>query len=311
MIAHRHHVLSRCYLKHFAVHRKKKKDYMVHVFDRKNRKQFQTATENVAVIRDFNRVEIEGHPPDVFEKAMAGFEDELAPALQRIIDSRSLKNADDRAFLLNFIALLALRNPRLREDVRGFHERIAKIIMDLVLATPERWAQQVKGAIADGFIKPDADVDYAKMKQFVEEGQFRVEVATHSHVQLEMGLFDKVLPLFFQRRWWLMKAPQDSGGFITSDHPLPHVVQSEGAPRNARARVRDAPNPGGLSNFLSISCRRCIRNRRRRNRNRGIACCGNQRNHRCICGSSNLRAGYALYLRLSVGRSSSKGFKAH
>jgi len=86
MVAHRHHVLSRCYLKHFAVHRKKKKDYMVHVFDRKSRKQFQTATENVAVIRDFNRVEIDGHPPDVFEKAMASFESELAPALQRIVD---------------------------------------------------------------------------------------------------------------------------------------------------------------------------------------------------------------------------------
>jgi Protein of unknown function (DUF4238) len=220
MPAHRHHVLSRCYLKHFAVNRKKKKDYVLHVFDRKTRKQFQTSTENVAVIREFNRIELDGQPHDVFEKALSSFESELAPALQRIVDSRSLKNIDDRALLLNFIALLALRNPRLRESIRDFHERVAKVILDFTLATPERWARHVKGATEAGFMHPDADTDYAKAKEFQEKIEFRLELATNRHIQLEMDTFDKILPLFFQRRWWLMKAPQNSGGFVTSDHPV-------------------------------------------------------------------------------------------
>ena len=37
---------------------------------------------------------------------------------------------------------------------------------------------------------------------------------------LEVGTFDKLLPPIFQRGWILLKATVDSGGFITSDHPV-------------------------------------------------------------------------------------------
>ena len=52
---------------------------------------------------------------------MAKFEGELAPALERIIAARSLQqDADDYATLLNFVMLLALRNPRQRDNGEGF-----------------------------------------------------------------------------------------------------------------------------------------------------------------------------------------------
>jgi hypothetical protein len=63
------------------------------------------------VKHDFNRVEIEGHPSDVFEQAMANFEGELAPALTRILQAGNLRNTEDRAILLNFIGLIAVRKP--------------------------------------------------------------------------------------------------------------------------------------------------------------------------------------------------------
>ena len=121
MVARRHHYVPLCYLKAFSVERKKDKR-QVQVFDKKERKTYRTATENVALERDFNTVEAEGLEPDVFEKAAAKFEDELAPALERIIAAQSLQqDADDYAILLNFVTLLALRNPRQRETVRDFH----------------------------------------------------------------------------------------------------------------------------------------------------------------------------------------------
>ena len=199
---------------------RKKSIPMVNVFDRQSRKVFDSGTENVALERDFNRVEIEGLEPDVFEKAMAEFEGQLAPALGRIITARSLKNEDDRAYLLNFIGLLALRNPRRRETIRKFHEQVAKRILDLVLATPERWEGQVKKAKAAGFIKAEATADYEAMKRFAEEDRYKVEVANERLIQLEVDTFDKILPLIFRRGWVLVKAPEDSGGFVTSDHPF-------------------------------------------------------------------------------------------
>ena len=83
MIARRHHYVPRCYLKGFSVARKKRRQVVV--FDCKSGKSFATATENIAVEKDFNRVEVEGHPPDVLEKAMSEFESEVASALERII----------------------------------------------------------------------------------------------------------------------------------------------------------------------------------------------------------------------------------
>jgi hypothetical protein len=219
MVARRHHFVPLCYLKGFSVPRRQKSQRVI-VFDRPGRKVYNAGIENIAVEKDFNTVEIDGQPPDVFEQGMAGFESELAPALKRIIDSRSLQDVDDRAYLLNFIALQCLRNPRKRETFRDFHERVAKATMNLALSTPEMWASQVKKATEAGHMNPDADTSYEKMKEFMERGEFTVEVATERHIILEMGNFDKILPYFFNRGWALLRASEDSGGFVTSDHPF-------------------------------------------------------------------------------------------
>ena len=119
MVARRHHYVPRCYLKAFSVERKSKRQ--VQVFDKKTRKTFLTATENVALERDFNTVEAGELEPDVFEKAVASFEGELAPALERIIATQSLQqDADDYAILLNFVTLLALQKSSAERNDEGF-----------------------------------------------------------------------------------------------------------------------------------------------------------------------------------------------
>src|SRR5689334_24429157 len=122
MVARRHHYLPRCYLKHFAKPRARGSSHHVHVFDRDG-KAFTANISNVATERDFNRVDIEGHPPDAFEQGIAKFEGELAPALVRILNSKSIDNQEDRILLMNLIGLAAIRNPRHRENIRSFHER--------------------------------------------------------------------------------------------------------------------------------------------------------------------------------------------
>jgi hypothetical protein len=202
MVARRHHFVSRCYLKGFSAARRKGKP-QVQVFDKGTHKTFPAAIDNVALERDFNTIHVEGLSSDAFESVMASFESDLGPALERIVATQSLKNEDDRAILLNFIAFLALRNPRQRELMRDFQERVAKQIMNLALATPERWANQVKKATEAGFLKPSPASSYENMKKFIEEGNYKVSVPTERHIQLEIGTFEKILPLIFRRGWIL------------------------------------------------------------------------------------------------------------
>jgi uncharacterized protein DUF4238 len=115
-VARRHHYVPRFYLKAFAVSRKEK--WQTTVLDRIERKQFQTAIENVAAERDFNRVELDGIAPDAFESIMAAIESERSPAIERIASRGSFKDNRDRASLLNLIGLTFAQSSATRDDPR-------------------------------------------------------------------------------------------------------------------------------------------------------------------------------------------------
>jgi len=159
-------------------------------------------------------------PPDALENAFSAFETDVSQALERIIRTRSIKDDDDRTYLLNLMALMAIKNPRHREGWRNAQEQIWKRVLDLATATPERWAGQIRRAKAAGDIEPDADEDYHRARAFIEADQYRITVPTGRHLELEMKAFETVLPFFFHRKWVLFRAPVGATGFATSDHPV-------------------------------------------------------------------------------------------
>jgi hypothetical protein len=253
--ARRHHFVPQFYLKGFTVERKKKRQ--ITVFDAKERKVFTTAIDNVAHDRDFNRVEIDGLAPDAFENALAGFETEISAALNQIITTQSIAAEADRIALINLICALALRNPRLRETIREFHERVAKKMLSVMLATPERWAAQVKKTREAGYLQdvPQvAELSYEQMKKFAREANFTISLAREHHIKLELETFNKMLPILLERKWLLLRAPHDSGGFITSDHPVV-LTWSDPAMRSGRA-----PGFGltGTEVFFPVSTRLAV-----------------------------------------------------
>src|ERR1700680_888417 len=98
MTARRHHYVPQCYLKGFVRDRNKPKLFLI---DAKEKRSFPTAPVNVAVGRDFHRIEIDGYEPDALEKSFSEFEGGVSRALDRIIAARSIGHDDDRAYLLN------------------------------------------------------------------------------------------------------------------------------------------------------------------------------------------------------------------
>lgn len=214
----KHHWVPQCYLKGFAKSRSKKAK--LHVIDAMARKTFEATPRSVAWARDFNRIETDGFPPNMIEHGLAGFEGQVDQALERICIKREFSNPDDRILVFNLMALLAVRNPRRRESTRKFHEDVAKKIMELTVATKERYESSLAGAKEAGVLNSGGDVTYEQARNFVERREFKVDVPTTRHVALEMQSIDTVLPLLVERKWILLIAPTNSGGFVTTDHPV-------------------------------------------------------------------------------------------
>src|ERR1700681_4973592 len=105
MVARRDHYVPKCYLNSFASPKKGKQKLELLSFDAIKKKCFRTAPDNVALEKDFNTIDLDGHPPDAFEQALAEVESEIGPALLRIVDAKSLASAQDREWLFRLIAL--------------------------------------------------------------------------------------------------------------------------------------------------------------------------------------------------------------
>ena len=136
--ARRQHFVPQFYLRGFVG----KKDQLF-VIDRPTEKSFRTAPKNVAAERDFNRVDVEGMDPNMVEKALAKFEGEVAPALERAKMARSLANKEDREAVMNLMSSMALRNPRQREAI---NELVGNVLLSQLAAgleTKEKWESQL------------------------------------------------------------------------------------------------------------------------------------------------------------------------
>jgi hypothetical protein len=216
MTARKHHHVSQFYLEGFTGPVAGYRRSMLFVIDGKENRSFLASPKDVAFKKDFHRIEVDGYRPDALETAFGHAEGKLSQALKRIINNRSSQDADDRACLFEFMALLAVKNPRHRENFRQFNEEVTKRI-NLATATPERWAAEMRRTKIGDAINSE---DYAKLRQFVEAEQYNVTMPTNLHLALELQALDAVLPFFFQRKWVLFRAPPRQTGFITSDNPL-------------------------------------------------------------------------------------------
>ena len=78
----------------------------------------------------------------------------------------------------------------------------------------------MRKATAAGYMKSDRGITYEQMKEFVDRGEYRLEIANEYHLGMEFNTFDKVLETFFGRKWVVLRSSATSGGFITCDHPL-------------------------------------------------------------------------------------------
>lgn len=216
MIARNHHYLSQFYLRGFTRGRGKKSK--LQVIDLSRRRKYETTPRNVGGLRDFNRVEAEGVDPNMLENDLSRFEGEAAHALREVDDGAPFEGPR-RELILNLVAMFAARTPERREHVRAFHEEIATKVMDLALATPERWESQVR-QMQEAGVDVGEDVSYESLKRFSDSREYTVDIAREYQIGIELELVEAILPLLHHRNWLILRTDSVKSPFISSDNPV-------------------------------------------------------------------------------------------
>ena len=194
------------------------KDGQFFVLDVQTGRSFRTSPKNVAVERDFNRINVQGMAPDALENALAPFEREAVQALASVSKGRTYPERMDYHRILNLLCLFAVRNPMARKTFNQTREQVLHLLAEMHFSDKRYWKQHLRDA---GYANErEAGVSFEEMRNFVKEGNYEIKFPTDSNLALEFEIFDKLLPILGQRHWTLMLTPASGPELICCDHPV-------------------------------------------------------------------------------------------
>lgn len=211
-----HHYVPKMYLKNFATGEGRKASLVA--VELESGKLFKPRLRRIASETDFNRIEIDGEDPYAVEKALSKVESEISPALEEVIAARGFPSNEHRNLVLNLMAMLAVRNPRVRSAFGQFLSEIHERQLSVMLQSRGRWESIRDRAIADG-APAMPGVDYADVKHAFRSGQIEVRADKTYLVRLDLEMVDPVLRALNIREWSFLTA-LPGNQFVTSDDPV-------------------------------------------------------------------------------------------
>lgn len=211
-----HHFIPQFYLRGFAdgIGRKAR----VFTFDSGTKSSFTTLVRNVGSRRHFFRVEANGVDPNAVEDAMSEIEAQFAVHLSEVIEAKAFPTPEHFSSVMNILANISVRNPRLRALMEGFHKDIAERISSIMLSSKERWEVQTQKMRDDGYPIND-DISYEEMKEFHESKKYDIIIDQTYLIGMEIKMLDPVLQCAARRNWCFVSAPEGCQ-YICSDDPV-------------------------------------------------------------------------------------------
>ena len=209
-----HHYISQFYLKGFSKNDEKKAKLAV--YDKEQKKYFQSSPRNIASKRDFNRISTEGKE-NYIEEHQSKMEAKISTAFKNIIESKKYPSDEDLSYILTFIALVSLRNPKIRAAFDKLYIDIAGKFNDITMASEDIYIDQ---CLKSGINKEDI-IPYEKQKEFIEDkNRYDISINQEIHVQVEHRNIDYLSELLHKRYWYLIISGENIDEFITSDYPV-------------------------------------------------------------------------------------------
>jgi hypothetical protein len=212
----KHHFVSQFYLAGFT--NNGSKDGILYCFDILNKRSWPSNTKEVGDERDFNRIDAAGVSPGLLERELATLETGFSAAFRAIKETRMLPSGDHFNSIMNFIALIGVRNPAHRANVDATRSQLLRVTMELYLQSRERWEQLKSKALNDG-LESIKDLTYEEAKKYLLENDWQLKNDPNSFHPLEFGVLEEVVQLLARRDWTLIIAPEPFH-FITTDRPV-------------------------------------------------------------------------------------------
>ena len=214
--ARRHHYLTASYLGGFT--KSGKKNGQLFVMEVGTGRSFKTSPKNIAVERDFNRINVDGLASDAIENALAPFEQEAVQSIESVSRMCTFPRGMDYHRILNLLCLFAVRNPLLRAAFNRSREQVLHQIADLVVSDKKIWESQIRSAEISS--EQLGNISFEQMRHFVMEKEYKIEFSTDSNLAVEFETFNQLLPILGGRHWSLLLAPEGGPEFICCDHPV-------------------------------------------------------------------------------------------
>lgn len=216
-LARRHHYVPQFYLAGFTP--SGGRDDQLWVLDMSTGRRWQTGLSNIAVEKDFYRVEMEDEPPDAIEKLIEKIETLASPILRKTISTRTLPEGEDLRALVTFIALLSLRVPHARKPLASAVERLFKLLLRASSASEERWGIVLNRMRNDG-VEVGEEVTYEQFRAFVESDRYGVQMPQDWFLKAMLNGLEPVAASLLHRTWSLIIAAPSPLGFVCSDNPV-------------------------------------------------------------------------------------------
>jgi hypothetical protein len=222
-VSRKHHSVPKSYLARFT--ETGTSDGRVCVRDLNANRFFQAKPRNIAYEVDFNRVDLEGHPSDVLERAFGELvEAKAASVIRRISYENQLPDGEDFSYVLNLITLLAVRHPVMRRSMTAAMQLEYRAVLGILASNRTLYQNHLQSAYDSGFVSR-ADFPFERMQEFVRRGSYTIEISPHQHLRTELGAFEDTLSDVSSRYWSLLSAESGAPDFITCDRPVSLVFQ--------------------------------------------------------------------------------------
>ena len=189
----------------------------LYVVDRPRAKFFRVPTKKVGGELYFNLINVGGVDPFAVEKALSELDGIVAPALERVKAAKSLANEKDRSAVMNLIASVTLRNPKQRGVVGEIVNQAGQRAAAEGLSTKEKFDEYISAMKAQG---KEVRETYEQMRELVTKSTGTFRPTQELSILTELRFHDPLVRLYEGRKWQIVVASVDSGGFVTSDHPV-------------------------------------------------------------------------------------------
>jgi uncharacterized protein DUF4238 len=218
-IARAHHYISQFYLAGFTSSGSKKGTLYVH--DLKQPKSWPSNTAAAGYQKDFYRINLPGRSPDEIEKILSLIEAPAATVIKELAARDVIPSGKDFGALMQFVALMAVRIPRLREIHARFEEDWARQIIKLEAELPpERLAAANQEYRQEN---PGSQLTAEQYKQFAESDEYDVGVTQDGHMHAlvaDLANVPMLASVLAQRTWNLLVADSQAGEFVCTDNPV-------------------------------------------------------------------------------------------